>query len=170
MFRQLSKSTRFQFQKMSTETRPPPPPNLPPFLKTRPPKWYDKFTVREKRMYARFLYVAGLSGVGIVKFAPHSIATIQDILQSNLQHTIEGHPTMMKPKLNKIITEVLNELKWSEEEQPLLKSFIGNVYEIPKIWGSKPHPKDPNPRQMLLLLPHFFNYESEDDIPWERMK
>ena len=165
MFRQFS--IRFQFQKMSTQTSPPP--KVPPFLKTRPPKWYDKFTVRQKQILARVLYATGLGGVLIVKYASHN-ATIQDILHNNLQHTTDGHPTMMKPKLNKLITDVLNELKWSEEEQPLLKSFIGNVQEIPKIWGSKPPPKDPNPQHLLLLIPHFFNYESEDDIPLDRMK
>ena len=64
MFRQLSRSIRFQFQKMSTQTSPQPPKvPLGPYLKTRQPKWYDKYTVREKQIFARILYASTLGGM-----------------------------------------------------------------------------------------------------------
>jgi len=83
-----------------------------------------------------------------------------DYVKEFYQRYTDEKPTEVSPKLQKLVKECMEDLALSDQEKLTTKFIIGNVYEQPKSFGYS-HGHD---GRVLVLLPQFFNYDSEEDL------
>ena len=118
----------------------------------------QKETIKGRRL-GYVLLVGGCSIANVLYMSPHG--SLIDSVKDYYEHYSEDKPTVIRPKLQQLIEECMKDIGMSEEEKMLTKCVIANVYEQPRSFGYL-YGKIFN--RVLVLLPQFFNHQSEEDF------
>lgn len=118
----------------------------------------QKETIKGRRL-GFYLLVGGCSIANVLYMSPHG--SLIDSVKDYYEHYSEDKPTVIRPKLQQLIEECMKDIGMSEEEKILTKCVIANVYEQPRSYGYF-YGKVFN--RVLVLLPQFFNHQSEEDF------
>jgi len=132
--------------------------NWVPFQRGLKIKPLQKETMKSRRL-GFVLFVGGCCIGNILYMSPHGSQI--DSVKDYYEHYSEDKPTVIRPKLQQLIVECMKDIGMSEEEKLLTKCVIANVYEQPRSYGYF-HGKIFN--RVLVLLPQFFNHQSEEDF------
>ena len=143
--------------------------NRTPFINWEPfQRSLKKRPLQKERMKSRrlgFVLLVGGCAIGNILYtSPHGSQI--DSVKDYYEHYSEDKPTVIRPKLQQLILECMKDIGLSEEEKILTKCVIANVYEQPRSYGYL-YGKVFN--RVLVLLPQFFNHQSEEDFDKKNM-
>jgi len=126
--------------------------------KTDSSKILKKFATDKGRTASFFMVMTGGTTVVLIRNAMET--SLQGYQEDIHQHFTHGHPTKLGPKLKSILADIAEDMKMSQEDVDNTKVIIANVSE-PKALGYRGHFS----KNVLLMLPHYFKYNSEADAP-----
>ena len=129
---------------------------FPRGLKKRP---LQKEIMKSRQFRGFVLLVGGCSIGNILYLSPHG--SLIDSVKDYYEHYSEDKPTVIRPKLQQLIVDCMKDIGMSEEEKILTKCVIANVYEQPRSYG---YFDGKVFNRVLVLLPQFFNHQSEEDF------
>ena len=117
-----------------------------------------KFATDKGRTASFFMVLMGGTTVVLVRNAMET--SLQGYQEDIHQHFTHGHPTKLGPKLKSILADIASDMNMSQEDVENTKVIIANVSE-PKALGYRGR----FAKKVLLMLPHYFKYNSEADAP-----
>ena len=126
--------------------------------KTDSSKILKKFHSDKGRTASFFMVMTGGTTVVLIRNAMET--SLQGYQEDIHQHFTHGHPTKLGPKLKSILADIAEDMNMSQEDVDNTKVIIANVSE-PKALGYRGHFS----KNVLLMLPHYFKYNSEADAP-----
>ena len=121
-------------------------------------KLLKKFASDTGRRASFFMLMMG--GSTVIVFRNAMETSLQGYQEDIHQHFTLGQPTKINSKLRSLLKEVTFDMNMSEEDIENTKVIIANVSE-PKALGYRGNFS----KKVLLMLPYYFNYNSEADVP-----